>query len=246
MERKPPFLQEITRCICFSLGALVLIALYVWRICIIIGEKQELAEKSHDELIEEYFSPSGIHGWEGIAEETGVYTGQWRDDMITTYIKVIRDGKEYRYHGDYDKDGSSDYGKEITYDGLVMEVYIEDTYDTDLEELVISSHYGEKEIKVYADFSDRKESYTIGYEDEAYASNFKMEKDIKMSGKEIVALNGESVQVLEQILYERCYNQMQDMDKMTGTTICFAVLLLVWVLIMMPFHQKKRPVEEEK
>lgn len=244
MERKNPFLSGIVRCICFLIGALLLIGLYAWRISNIIEEKQEMAEKSQEELIESYFSPSGIHGWDEIAEGVSVNFGRWSDDQIITHIEVVRDRNVYQYYGYYDKDSSSETG--IVYDGLGMERCIEDTYAPDIEELTIFSRREEKEIEVYAAFADKDEFYIVSYEDGAYVSNFKMEKDIKMSVQELASLNEGSRQVLEEILYERWDRQQQVSDKMKSSTVCFAILMIVWALIMMSFHQMKKPIEEER
>lgn len=244
MEKKNPALGRIIRCICFSLGALGLIALYAWRISNIVEENQGMDGKSYDEMIEDYFSPSGISGWEGIAEEIAVNTGRAFEDGITTQIKVVWDEEEYQYYGYYEKDSHSETG--TVYKGLRMVRRIDDSHNAGFEELVILSQYGEKEVEVLASFPDEYESYIIGYEDGAYVPNFRMEKDIKMSEKEIIALNEESREVLEQLLLERDYSRQQDTGEMRNSTICFGILLVVWTFMMIPFFQRKKPVEEGK
>lgn len=251
MEKKNLFLSGITRHICFMTGAMLLTGLYIWRITNLLGEKQEMAEKSVDELIESYFSPSAIYGWDKIAEEISVddtwNRGFVSADVITTNIELLRDGKVFYYSGYFDKDSISE--TKPGYSSLRMRISVTDTYDSDIKEITVSSDYEGNVIDVYVKFSDRKESYSIGYEEGEYIPNFRMERDIKMSGKEIAALKTESRQMLEQIVYERYDSEQQDLKSITGSTICFIILLSVWALVTLPVHSRKKEtlqVQEEK
>lgn len=250
MEKKNLFLSGIVPSLCFVIGALLLTGLYIWRITDLLEEKQEMAEKSVDELIVSYFSPSGISGWDGIAEEISL--DDTRDiefmmgDVIRMDIKVRRDGKVFRYRGYFDKDSISETGSD--YSSLRMKISVTDSDDPDIKRITVASNYGGNVMDVYAEFYDREETYSIDYEDGEYVPNFRMEKDIKRSVKEIAALKMESQQMLEQIVYERYDSEQKESKDIENSTICFIILLFVWVLIALPIHSRKKgtlTVQEE-
>lgn len=242
MKREKRISSGSIQYIGFILGILVLIGLYGLCIFSIIEERQEETGKSMDGLIELYFSPSNIYGWDGIGEDISIASynggGLMTGDSVITAVKVRQNGKTFRYSGYYPKDNSSGT-KYSSLLGLRMYIYVEDACNDEIEELEVASDYGGKVIDVHAEFSDRKEYYSIKYEDGEYLPNFLMEKEIKMSGEEIVSLKEEGKQVLEQIVYERYCRQQQDTQKITGATVCFAILLAVWILIMSPFRFAK-------
>lgn len=251
MEKKNLFLSGIVRRICFLSGALLLTGLYIWRITNLLEKKQEIAEKSVDELIEYYFSPSDIYGWDGIAKEISVddtYDKEFMlSDILKTDIKVLRDGKAFRYSGYFDKDSLSETG--LDYSSLLMRISVTDSYNPDIKRITVASNYGGNVMDVYVKFSDREEAYSIDYEDGEYVPNFRMERNIKMSVKEIAALKMESQQMLEQIIYERYASEQKDSKNIESSTICFIILLFVWALITLPVHSRKKgilTVQEEK
>ena len=248
MEKKNLFLSGIVRRICFVIGALLLTGLYIWRITNLLEEKQEIAEKSVDELIESYFSPSGIFGWGGIAEEISVDDTLDRefmtDSMVRIDLKVRRDGKVFWYSCYFDKDSLSETGPD--YSSLRMEISATDSYDPDIKRITVASNYGGNVMDVYAEFYDREESYSIEYEDGEYVPNFRMDRDLKLSVKEIAALKMESKQMLEQIIYERYDSEQKDSKNIESSTICFIILLFVWALVTLPIHSRKKTVQEEE
>ncbi len=248
MKKKNLFLFRVVPSFCFVIGALLLTGLYIWRITSLLGEKQEMAEKSVDELIECYFSPSGISGWDGIAEEISLDDTRdiefMMDDKVRMNIKVSRDGKVFRYRGYFDKDSISKTGPDCS--SLRMKISVTDSDDPDIKRITVASNYGGNVMDVYAEFYDREEAYSIEYEDGEYVPNFKMEREIKMSVKEIAALKMESQQMLEQIVYERYNSEQKNSKDIENSTICFIILLFVWALIALPIHSRRKTVQEEK
>lgn len=227
MRKKILSIPESKRRIIFTIGALLIAGICVWRLSnILTAKKQTITE-----LAEYYMTPRYSSCWEKLNKETSgtYYRGGMLDDFDYRCSVAIKwNGETYRFFREQ-YPSSFEYAK----NGIWMEIYPKEVYNPDVKKVRIQS-YGNNHrisVRIFYDNQD-EECYDIEYVDGNYIPNFVMEKEIRMSSKEICKMIQTGNQIFELTMDDMWHYQRK--RSLISAVLWAIIALMIWMMIMLP------------